>query len=103
VSDRRTQRFLQYRLGSHQLPVVLGRFAEGQRVARANRICSRHGGVAVAGKMHMISDCPALHALRQQYARLFSTNTDTVRSLFAQQDHTQVFEFVLSCLDIVQV
>ena len=29
------QRFLQLRLGSHQLPIVLGRFAGGQHVARA--------------------------------------------------------------------
>ena len=27
VSDRRMQRFLKFRLGSHQLPIVLGRFA----------------------------------------------------------------------------
>jgi len=40
--------------------------------------------------MHMIFECPALHALRQQYAPLFSTNTDTMRSFFAQQDHMQI-------------
>ena len=68
VSGRRMQRFLQFRLGSHQLPVVLGRFAGGQHVARANRVCTHCGGVTVADEMHMIFECPALHALRQQYA-----------------------------------
>jgi len=103
VSGRRMQRFLQFSLGSYQLPVVLGRFAEGQHVARANRVCTHCGGVAVADEMHMIFECPAVHALRQQYAPLFPTNTDTMRSLSAQQDHMQVFKFVLSCLDVLQI
>ena len=103
VSGRHMQRFLQFRLGSHQLPVVLGRFAGGQHVARANRLCTHCGGVAVADEMHMIFECPALHALRQHYAPLFSTNTDTMRSFCAQQDHMQVFKIVLSCLDVLQI
>ncbi len=40
VSGRRMQRFLQFRLGSHQLPIVLRRFAGGQHVARADRVCT---------------------------------------------------------------
>ncbi len=39
-------RFLQFRLGSHQLPIVLGRFAGGQHVARASRVCTHCGSVA---------------------------------------------------------
>jgi len=54
------QPFLQFRLGSHQLPVVLGRFAGGQHVARPNRVCIHCDGVAVAHVMHMIFECPAL-------------------------------------------
>ena len=54
------QRFLQFRLGSHQLPIVLGRFAGGQHVARANRVCTHCGSVAVADELHMIFECPAL-------------------------------------------
>ncbi len=67
------QRFLQFRLGSHQLPIVLGRFAGGQHVARANRACTHCGSVAVADELHMIFECPALHgqAVRQRYAPLF--------------------------------
>ena len=94
------QRFLQFRLGSHQLPIVLGRFAG---VVRANRVCTHCGSVAVADELHMIFECPALQAVRQQYASLFSANTDTMRSFFAQQDHMQVFKFVLDCLDVFQI
>ena len=65
--------------------------------------CTHCGDVAVADEMHMIFECLALHALRQQYAPLFSTNTDTMRSFFAQQNHMQVFMFVLRCLDVLQI
>ncbi len=108
VSGRRMQRFLQFRLDSHQLPIVLGRFAGGQRVARASRVCTHCGSVAVnicnvADEMHMVFECPALQAVRQQYAPLFSKDTNSMRSLFAQQDHMQVFKFVLDCLDVFQI
>ena len=57
------QRFLQFRLGSHQLPIVLGPIAGGQHVARANRVCTRCGSVAVADELHMILECPASRQL----------------------------------------
>ena len=79
------QQFLQYRLGSHQLPIVLSRFAGGQHVARANRVYIHCGSVAIADELHMIFKCPALQAVRQQYAPLFLTGTNIMRS--AQQDH----------------
>ncbi len=55
--------------------------------------------MAVANELHMIFECPALQAVRQRYAPLFSTDTNTMRSFVAQQDHMQVFKFVLDCLD----
>jgi len=104
VSYRRMQPFLQFTL--HQLPIVLGRFAGGQHVARASKVCTHCGGVAVdnvADEVHMNFQCPALQAVRKQYASLFSTDTDTMRSFFAQQDHMQVLKFVLYCLDVFQI
>ena len=63
VSGRRMQRFLQFRLGSHNLPIVAGRFSWDQHVARADRVCTvSHcgtGGVVVANELHMIHECPA--------------------------------------------
>ena len=44
------QRFMQFRLGSHRLPIVVDRFAGGQHVARADRVCTYSDGVAVAQK-----------------------------------------------------
>ena len=40
VSGRRLQRFLQFRLGSHNLPVVAGWFC---CIARADRVCTQCG------------------------------------------------------------
>ncbi len=74
------QLFLKFRLGSHQMPVVLGCFAGGQHVARPKIVCIHCDGVAVADLMHVIFDFPTLHALRQQYAPLLSTSTNTMQS-----------------------
>ena len=59
-SGRRMQRVLQFRLGSHQLPIVLGRLAGGQHVARASRVCTQCGSVAVADDLHINVESPAL-------------------------------------------
>ena len=57
----------------------------------------------VADELHMIYECPVLQPLRLQYAALFTPDTDTMRSLFAQQDHMQVFKFVLDGLDFLKL
>ena len=85
------------RLGSHGSPTAVGRFAGGQHVG------THCGAVAGADALHMSFEYPALQPLRQQYAPLFSTNTDTSRSCFAQLDHMQDFKYVLSCLDFLQI
>ncbi len=95
VSGRRMQHFLQLRLDYYNLPVGFGCFAESQHVARSSRVCMHCGGVADAHGMHMDLECLALHTLRKQYAPFWSTNTDTSRSCFAQQDRMHVFNFVV--------
>ena len=76
--------------------VLLG----GQHVARASRLCN---SVASAVADHMKISCQAdqaLHTHSQQNAPLRSTTTTTMRSFFAQQDHMQLYNFALSCLDV---
>ena len=103
VSGRRMQRFLQFRLASHGLPIVTGRFSGGRHVARADRVCLHCDGVSIADELHVVHECAALQPLRQQYATLFSPETDTMRSFFAQRDHMQVFNFILDCLDFLKI
>ena len=44
---------------------------------------------------------PSFQSLEQQYAALFTSSTDIMNSFFVQQDHMQVFKFVLNynCLE----
>jgi len=95
-------------VGSRSLPTVVGLFAGGQHVARADsvtdRVCPHCCGVAIADELHMIvvlfvpavgeypirHECPVLELLQHRYAALCSTNTETVRSFIAQQDHMQI-------------
>ena len=103
VSGRRMQRFLQFRLGSHQLPIVTGRFSGGHHVPRADMICPHCGPGTFADELHVVLECPLLQPLRQQYADLFTSETDTMRSFFGQKDHMRVFSFILDCLDFLNI
>ncbi len=103
VSARRMHRFLQFRLGSHSLPIATGRIASGHHLPRSDRVCSRCGGVFSADELHMVFECPALALIRQNYAELFTLATDSMRSFFAQDAHMQVFKFILDCLDFLDV
>ena len=91
VSGRRMQRFLQFRLSSHSLPIVTGRFGVGSHCADRS----------VADEMQVVFECHALRPCRQQYAALFTC--DTMRSFFGQKDHMQVFSFILDCLDFLDI
>ncbi len=53
----------------------------------------------------MVHEWSALHPLRQEYATLFTTDTDTMRSFskFAQKDHMQAFDFILDCHDFLKI
>jgi len=39
-------------------------------VARADRVCAHCGAVAVADEIHIISECPALCTVREQYIHI---------------------------------
>ena len=88
------QRFLQFRLGSHNLPIVAGCFSGDRHVARADRVCTHCGGVVVADELHMIHECPVLQPLNLQYAALFTPDTNTINSFFAQ--HSDLSWIVLT-------
>ena len=64
VSGRRMQRFLQFRLGYHGLPIATGRLAGAGHVDRANRVCLACNSGAIGDEKHMIFECTALAPLR---------------------------------------
>ncbi len=68
-------------MGTCSMVVMSTCLAEhGLCAARATGVCTHCGSVAVAYELHMIFECPALQAVRQQYAPLFSMDTNTMRS-----------------------
>ena len=74
------QRFLQFRLGCHGLPIATGRLAGAGHVDRANRVCLACNSGAIGDEKHMIFECTALAPLRQKHADLFAPATDLFRS-----------------------
>ena len=97
------QRFLQFSLGCHGLPIATGRLAGAGHVDRANRVCLACNSGAIGDEMHMVFECAALVPFRQQHADLFTPHTDTMRSFFAQQDHLGVLNYVIDCLDFMNI
>ncbi len=95
VSGRGMQRFLQFRLGCHGLPVAAGRLAGAAHVGRAHRVCLACNGGAVGDEMHLIFECTALASLRSRYASSFTDTAGTMRSFFVQPDHIGVFHYVV--------
>jgi hypothetical protein len=97
------QRFLQFRLGCHSLPIAAGRFAGAAHVARAHRVWLACNSGVVGDEMHLIFECTALASLRSRYTSLFTSSTDTMRSIFAQPDHMGVFHSLVDCLDFMMI
>ena len=97
------RRFLQFRLGCHGLPVAAGRFAGAAHVDRAERVCLFCDSGAVGDERHLVFDYVALAPSRSQHTNLFTGNTDTMRSFFAQPDHMGVFRYVMDCLDFIEI
>ena len=58
---------------------------------------------AEGDEKHLGVECIALASLRSRYAGLFTGNTDTMRSFFAQPDHVGGFHYVVECLDFMMI
>ena len=54
---------------------------------------------AIGDEKHMIFECTALAPLRQKYADLFTP----MGSFFAQPDHLRVLNYVIDCLDFMDI
>ena len=57
------QRFLQFRLGCHGLPIATGRLAGAGHVDRANWVCLACNNDAIGDEKHMIFDCSTIVVL----------------------------------------
>ena len=95
AAAHRMQRFLAFKLGCHELPIVVGRQSG---VPRGDRLCPHCNAAVLGDELHMIFECAFLQPLRSRFGRLFSADTRTMRAFFSQADFGGVLDFVLSCL-----
>ena len=58
---------------------------------------------AIGYEKHMTFECTAGAPLTQKHADLFTPATDTIRSFFAQPDHSGVLNYVIDCLDLMNI
>ena len=86
-----------------RLLLPAGRLAGAGHVGRAGRVCLACNSGGVGDEKHMNFECTALAPLRQQHADLFTPRTDTMRSFFAQQNHLGVLNYVIDCLDFMNI
>ena len=100
VSGRNMQRFLQFRLGCHQLPIAAGRRSG---IARACRLCTLCGSGALGDEKHLVFECGALAGVRAKYPALFEACGHNMRAFFAQHDHLGVFHYVIDCLNFMDI
>ena len=90
-------------ISSSPAKMVAAQLAGPTHVDRAHRVCLSCNSGALGDEKHLVFECPALASLRQRHAGLFTSQTDTMRSFFAQQDHLGVFHYVIDCLDFMQI
>ncbi len=98
LSARCMRILLRFRMGAHNLPVVLGRRTG---IPRAQRLCPRCDQHAVGDERHMVFECPALQAVRDKHAALFAHGDCTMQQFMWQVDITGVAHFVMDCFDLM--
>ena len=99
MSGSRMKRFLGYRLGTHGLPVAVGRRTG---VSRDDRVCPHCFGGAVGDELHMTFECAYIQPLREQYGHLFATDVHHgMREFCSQSDKVAVVNFTLQALSLM--
>ncbi len=98
VRAEQMNKFIRFRLGCHDLPVEVGRYAG---VPRHSRLCLRCTLGAVGEEKHMVFECPAVAALRVQYAHLFGAVIQDMQQFMWQDDRVGVVRFVLQALQLM--
>ena len=98
LSARCMRTLLRFRMGSHSLPIVLGRRTG---VPRAQRLCQRCNLHAVHDERHLVFECPAMQCVRDRYPALFSPAKNTMQLFMQQRNIVGValyIKIVLRCL-----
>jgi hypothetical protein len=93
------RQLVRFRVGSHRLPVELGR---QHGIPRHQRTCTSCTGDAVCDEQHVVFECPAVQFLRDQYADLFTPQTQTMCTFMWQPRHRAVASFLSRMLKMFE-
>ncbi len=102
ISLSKLKRLVQFRLGSHDLPVEQGRMARPMvlRYLRRCTLCSRR---ALGDERHFMLECPQFDDVRARYADLLQDARDSMRIMQGLMWHRNQkalrCDFVIAILD----
>ena len=85
---------IQFRTGSHKLPIVTGRWLN---IPRSQRVCQACQTSSVCDEYHLVFECPALDCIRQKYTHLFPNEVLTMKQFIWQANIPQVVYFLQEC------
>jgi hypothetical protein len=89
-------KIIKFRLGCHQLPIVVLR---NNNVPRAPRLCVKCASGALGDEQHLLFDCPFVACVCAEYAHLFTPGC-TMLEFMQQRDIRGDACFILACLKI---
>ncbi len=98
ISLSKLRRLVQFRLGSHDLPIEQGRMARPV-VPRCLRRCTLCSWRAHGDERHFMLECPQFDDIRAHYADLLQDVHDSMRNLMWQQNQKALSDFVIAIID----
>ena len=101
MSITRLQALVQFRLGSHSLPVEQGRFLRPSLPRHLHR-CDLCNAQAVGDELHDVFDCPRFGAIRAQYSNLFQDAEGSMRLFMWHMDQKAVSHCLTAILQMAQ-
>ena len=101
MSITRLRALVQFRLGSHSLPVEQGRFVRPS-LPRHLRRCDLCNTQAVGDELHYVFDCPRFGAIRAQYSNLFQDAEGSMRLFMWHKDQKAVSHCLTAILQMAQ-
>ena len=95
----RLRLLMQFRMGSHSLPVEQGRLAR-PAIPRRLRRCTFCDTGAPGDERHLVFDCPHFAHVRRQFQSLFDDADGTMQLFFWHTDQKAVCRYLTAILDL---
>ena len=95
----RVRLLMQFRMGSHALPVEQGRLAK-PAVPRHLRRCTLCGTRALGDERHFVFDCPHFAHIRRQFRSLYQDADGTMQCFVWHKDQKAVCHCLAAILNV---